>query len=240
MFEILSYGVLAGLATTLGALIVVLFGRPGDRTIAAFLGLAAGVMLAVVGFDLLPSAIFNGGWCETLLGFGCGVMLIWCLDQVITLTVATVTPSRVSMIKIGYLIAIGIAIHDLPEGIAIAVGYAATERLGLAIAVGIGLHNVPEGMATAAPLWMGGLSAPRILAITLLLSLMTPIGTTIGMGLASFVPGFLAFLLALAAGAMSYLVKVELWPEARQRHFPLAVLGFTIGVVLIFLLTIYY
>ncbi len=61
----------------------------------------------------------------------------------------------------GYLIAIGIALHDLPEGIAIAVGYAAQENLGLIIALAIGLHNIPEGMATAAPLLMGGLTPQK-------------------------------------------------------------------------------
>lgn len=240
MLEILGWGILAGLATTLGALIVIAFGRPGDRTIGAFLGLAAGVMLAVVGFDLLPSAFFNGGWPDTLMGFGCGLMLIWCLDQVITLSNAPAAASRASLLKIGYLIAIGIAIHDLPEGIAIAVGYAATDKLGLAIALAIGLHNIPEGMAMAAPLWLGGLPGWRIIGVIFLVSLVTPAGTIIGLVLASFVPEFLALLLAMAAGTMSYLVKAELWPEARRRSRPLAMMGFLIGTLLIYSLTFFH
>jgi zinc transporter ZupT len=54
--DILVSSILAGLATVLGGVIVLFLGRPSDRVLGLFLGLASGVMLAVVAVDLLPAA----------------------------------------------------------------------------------------------------------------------------------------------------------------------------------------
>ena len=121
----------------------------------------------------------------------------------------------------GYLIAIGIALHDLPEGFAIAAGYAVPGQLGLAIALAIGLHNLPEGMAVAVPLNMAGVSKWSIMGITVLVSLFTPLGTLIGLFLISFSQDFIALLLAMAGGAMFYLVVDELLPAGRGHSLSL-------------------
>jgi ZIP family zinc transporter len=136
----------------------------------------------------------------------------------------------------GYLIAIGIALHDLPEGIAIAAGFSATTTLGWKIAIAIGLHNVPEGMITAAPLSMSGLSPFKILATTGLVSLFTPLGTLLGLLIVSLSKTYISFLLAMAAGAMIYIVLFEILPEGKKRHPNYARLGIVAGIMLIFFL----
>lgn len=132
----------------------------------------------------------------------------------------------------GYLIAIGIALHDLPEGIAIAVGYSATPELGLIIALAIGLHNIPEGMATAAPLKMGGMNSFKILALTTLVSLITPLGAYLGFIIISISKSLIGLLLAFAGGAMTFIVHNELWPESKRRHPNYSRLGAVCGIVL--------
>ena len=117
------------------------------------------------------------------------------------------------MRQMGYMMAIGISLHDLPEGIAIAGAYAVGGGLGPLIALSIALHNIPEGIATAAPLLMGG----HILLTVSVVSLFTPLGTLIGIFLIQLSPGHLSFLLALAAGAMIYLIKDELLPSAQDQ-----------------------
>ena len=77
-------------------------------------------------------------------------------------------------LRLGSLIAIGIALHDLPEGIAIAAGYSAEADLGIIIAVAITLHNIPEGMACTAPLWMGGMRRRHIVMMIMIISFITP------------------------------------------------------------------
>ncbi|HBI27249.1 MAG TPA: ZIP family metal transporter, partial [Peptococcaceae bacterium] len=66
-------GLLAGLATALGCLIVILARPPGRRALAVTLGGAAGVMLAVVLLDLIPAALNTGTPLETILGIAAGI-----------------------------------------------------------------------------------------------------------------------------------------------------------------------
>lgn len=238
MSHILLLSFLAGLATTLGCLLVVILGRPSNRTLAFFLGLAAGVMLAVVVFDLIPTALDYGSIGETTGGFAVGAFLLYLIDKQFSRL-----PGRGwteygpgHFRKMGYLIAIGIALHDLPEGMAIAIGYSATVKLGPVIALAMGLHNIPEGMATAAPLQMAGLKKTRIIAINMFVSIFTPIGAAIGLFLVHLIPEIISLLLAVAAGAMAYLVKDELLPEAFNQCWLTASLGISGGVGMIYYL----
>jgi ZIP family zinc transporter len=245
-YEIIGQSIIAGLATVLGALIILVTGRPGEKLLSVLLGFAGGVMTAVVIFDLVPSALVYGNLLMATLGFLTGLCLMLILDVVISLfptlqkhnstknnAAVRHTGQQKRLLKMGYLIAIGIALHDLPEGIAIAVGYAAKENLGLIIALAIGMHNVPEGMAIAAPLTMAGISRAKIVLICLLISLFTPLGAYLGILLVSISSHFISLLLALAGGAMVYIVKSELLPEARRHHPNYALCGFALGILLI-------
>jgi ZIP family zinc transporter len=239
MSNILILSLLAGLATTLGCLLVIALGQPGSSTLAFFLGLAAGVMLAVVIFDLIPTALDYGSLGETVAGFAAGAFLLYLIDRLLSRLSGQGLNGTGSgrFLKMGYLITIGIALHDLPEGMAIAIGYSATTTLGLVIALAIGLHNIPEGMATAAPLRMGGLQSRRIIAINVLISIFTPLGTALGLLLVHIIPHVISSLLALAAGAMAYLVKDELLPESYRQDWLTASLGVVSGFALIYSLT---
>ncbi|KUO51261.1 MAG: hypothetical protein APF76_17420 [Desulfitibacter sp. BRH_c19] len=240
MLQVLLLSLLAGFATFLGGLSVLILGKPTEKSLAVFLGLAIGIMLGVVVLDLLPSAYTYGTILTTFYGFIFGILFLLLMDQLLNI-ISPTTPAQRDMrylLNMGYLIAIGIALHDLPEGIAIAVGYAAKENLGWLIALAIGLHNIPEGMATAAPLRMGGMKPVTILIVIGFVSLFTPIGTLIGLFIISISPEKISFLLALAGGAMSYIVFFELIPEARQRHPNYARLGAIIGFGVIIVLTI--
>jgi ZIP family zinc transporter len=208
---------LAGLATLLGSLIVLLGKYPGRRAIALFLGGAAGVMLAVVLLDLLPASLATGSPLEVGAGFLAGIAILWLLDHLLNRQANAATSRQESYRRMGYLICTGIALHDLPEGMAIAGAYAVGGGLGPLLALSIALHNIPEGIATTAPLELGGIRKARVLAVNLLISIFTPLGTLIGLFLLRLSPQHLSFLLALAAGAMVYLIKDELLPAAQHQ-----------------------
>ena len=234
MFSILSYGLFAGLTTTLGALLVLVFGNPGQKRIAFYLGLAAGVMLAVVALDLIPTALRLGNWLDTLAGFLVGAGWLWLLDRRLLFKFGDTKQHRQAVYRrLGLLIAIGIALHDLPEGMAIALGYTAAEKLGPIIALAIGLHNIPEGMAMAAPLRVSGMRSSQIIILILMVSLITPLGTALGILVTQFSPSSYAGLLGLAAGCMLYLVIAELIPESRRSHHQLSGLGVLAGILII-------
>ncbi len=239
MYEIILQSTLAGLATVLGALIVISYGHPGEKTLSILFGFAGGVMTAVIIFDLIPSALDFGNVFSTAAGFLLGLILMRLLNAVISGFTNSRSVNSLAgsgkFLKMGYLIATGIALHNLPEGMAIAAGYAAQENLGLLLVLALGTHNIPEGVATAAPLAKGGMPKARIVLICLLTSIFTPLGTWLGLLMVSVSRHLISLLLALAGGAMTFIVKNELLPEAR-RHYPLnAGFGLLIGFLLFLL-----
>lgn len=229
MGNIILMGLAAGLGTTLGAVLVLLCGRLRYRTFSLLLGLAAGVMLAVIFFDLLPAALSRGRLVQCLEGVLAGLFFIAVMDLFFSPDYCLNGTGR-RYLALGYLIASGIAIHDLPEGLAIAAGYAESLTLGPLLALAIGLHNIPEGMATAAPLRAGGMSTGRVLALNLLVSLVTPLGSALGIVLIELSPAFISFLLAFAGGAMSYIVFLKLLPESLRQYRPYAFSGLFWGI----------
>ncbi len=227
---ILWVSTIAGLATTLGSLVVLMFGRPKEQVLAILLAGAGGVMLAVVSLDLLPTAWQIGPLSQVILGFIIGLAFMKLADQKLNASPPSLPlPRRQRLKRIGLLVAAGIALHDLPEGMAIALGQEATDDLGVLIAMAITLHNLPEGMATTAPLKMAGIKSWKILLLNFGIAFFTPFGALIGLLAIDSVQNSLSFFLALAGGAMAFLVFAELWPLSRERHPRYALLGGVLG-----------
>lgn len=230
--HILWISTIAGLATTIGSLLVLIFGRPQERVLATLLAGAGGVMLAVVSLDLLPTAWEIGPPRQVILGLTLGLLFMWLADRRLNSSAPDLPLTRRQRLKrIGILVASGIALHDLPEGMAIAVGQEATENLGFLIAFAITLHNLPEGMATTTPLKMARIRWWKILLLNIGIAFFTPLGALLGILAVEEVQNSLAFFLALAGGAMAFLVFGELWPLSRERHPHYALLGAVIGYI---------
>lgn len=234
MAEIAISSTLAGLATVLGGLIVIMFGKPQARVLSMLLGVAVGVMAGVVVMDLFPSALAYGGLILAITGSFTGVVLMFVLERIIvqSSSFARVRSERY-WISMGYFIALAIALHDFPEGLAIGAGYFAEPGLGITIALAIGLHNIPEGIGMAAPLWMGGASVRRILLITFLTSLCTPLGAMTGALLFGISTTIIGFAISLAAGAMAYVVVSELLPQIFELSALTGALGVALGLGLV-------
>lgn len=238
MSVIMSVSFLAGLATVGGAIIPLCFGGSAGQILALILGMASGVMLGVAGLDLLPSAWLMGGPVPMVIGLVSGWGFVGLLSRTMDAAGSGAAPfSSNRLVKVGYLVAAGIALHDLPEGIAIAAGYAATPSLGWVIALAIGFHNIPEGMAMAAPMVMGGQPARKILSTAALVSLVTPLGALLGLLLVRISSHLIAYLLALAGGSMLYIVLLELWPQGRREGASWALIGGILGLLLVFFLS---
>ncbi len=226
---------LAGAATGVGGILGVLF-KPRERNLVLGLGFSSGIMLGVT-FLMLVLESLKAGFLLSFSGFIAGTLLFFSLDFIIP-HIHTVE-SKNSFLRLGTLVAIGIAIHDLPEGFGIGSGYGISESLGMALAVAIMLHNIPEGMAIAIPFHFSGMGKFK----TVLISFAAGISTLVGALVAFFILGSFSEKLmytglAFAGGAMFYITVNELIPEAHKYgNTRLASLGVIGGVLVTFLLT---
>lgn len=233
--EMLIYSAVAGLATALGAGIVLVLGTPSKRVLSLFLGFAAGIMLAIATLELLHHTREMGQTVKGIIGFLCGVLFMHLLDYLIPhlhFRNGSCDQEQAEMLKVGFLIFLGIAVHNVAEGLAIGAGAIAWPELGLSIAVAIGIHNIPEGMATAVPLRIGGMAWAPLLFMAAAAGLMTVAGTAIGGLVFQAGAGTIAGALGFAAGAMFYIVGDELIPHARNYHHYWANIGLVGGFVL--------
>lgn len=245
--QTILYSFLAGVSTSIGVFILMLFGNPGKKSMASLLGFAGGIMLAISVFELIPESVKLGSEFIMIIGVLLGALMMWGLDKLIPhshlstsddLTIENPEKINISdpILRTGYLVLFGIAIHNLPEGLAIGAGFESSPEIGLLIAVAIAFHNIPEGLAIAGPLKAGGINNLKIFIFTLLAGLMTPLGTIIGKLIFSISPVFIGGSLGFAAGAMIYIVNDELVPQSNHMQSHFANAGMISGLLIGFLI----
>ena len=135
------------------------------------------------------------------------------------------------------------SIHSVPEGIAVGVGYAGGEvydtSLGSYIALAIGIHNIPEGLAIALPLRAAGASIKKCFFIAFLTSLPQPIAAVPAGALSWLFQPVMPILMGFAAGAMIFLVLLEMIPDALSNTPPVRIAwAFTLGFCLMLLVQV--
>ncbi len=214
------------LGTGLGGALAMCFKTISHRTMSRLLHLTSGLMLAIVCFELLPEAM-GMSVAVTCAGVFTGMLAMLVSDALIS------AKNGSSVWTTGVMVGVGIALHNLPEGLAVGAGYAEAPMLGMALCLTIALHDVPEGLAMALPLREGGVKAARVLLLTLLAGLPTMLGAALGMLAGRMSPDVLGFCLALAGGAMLQITCQNMLPEAqREAQGRVESLLLAIGVLL--------
>ncbi len=239
--QILLIGFGAGaLGTGLGGLLALFLRKPSSSTLGLLLGFAAGVMLSIVFLELLEEGL-ETGLLYAVLGLLVGIVAFLLLDRFFPHRhFVSEEVHHKTYVKKGMLIATGIGLHNLPEGIAIGAGFAASPSLGISLAIFIALHNIPEGLAIAVPLKVGGFRRRDIVLITMLAGLPMGVGALIGALLGIISPAMLGLSLGFAAGAMLYIVCDELIPDVYGlTNAHVAIGGITAGVILGIVMTYY-
>lgn len=204
--------------TTAAGVAMALRLRSSNRAIAAGIGFSVGIMMLISLFELLPAALADAGWAFMLPAVAAGAAVIAMAHRLIPHRHLVTEGAGIDpvMIRSAYLVVLGLVLHDLPEGFAMANAYVATPTAGFVTAIAIALHNLPEEFAMAAP--VVAISRRRALFGAALLSAAAePIGAVIGLVAVGVSPSLNGAFLALAAGAMLFVSVHELLPMA-QRH----------------------
>ena len=142
------------------------------------------------------------------------------------------------LINTGLLLAVGITLHNLPEGIAVGAGFLYNPQFGVFIAMAILLHNIPEGIATALPLCKGGVCRSDALRVAFLSGMAEPVGALIASIFLVRFQGLVPAALAFAGGVMVFITLDELIPTAREYgHEHYTALGIILGSMFVFVLS---
>lgn len=236
VISILLYGLLAGVVTGAGALISIAIKKITDKILSVSLGFASGVMIGISTLSLVPSSLKLGNAYICVAGFIAGALFLFLVDISMP-HVHKVEADWSQYAKMGYFIALGITLHNIPEGIAIGATSQISQHMGIMTAITIGLHNIAEGLCVAMPLCLGNVRKSRIVIITTLTGLATLLGTVLGMVFGLISPLLIAFFLAFAAGAMIYISSDELIPKSHATHSEFANVGIVAGFVIAFILS---
>ncbi|KAM0855235.1 hypothetical protein ACQ4PT_049937 [Festuca glaucescens] len=231
----LALSFVGGLSTSLGALFVILNPSPDLKRLGLLQGFAAGLMLSISFLDLAHNALNSIGFLKANLWFFAGVLFFGLIVKFIPEPnfVPTTDASkkktdddgsgkdmmkkhRRQVLFSGIITAVGISLHNFPEGMAVFLGSVKGLRVGVNLAFAIALHNIPEGVAVALPLYFATKSKWQAFKYATPSGLAEPLGVFF---VAAFFPSnlnpeILEGLLASVGGVMAFLTLHELLPLA--------------------------
>lgn len=206
--------------------------------IAAGIGFSVGIMILISLAELIPASLQTTSLLNVavavLLGAGMMGVLHYALPHTHLFKERGI--AKANTIRASYLVAIGLILHDFPEGFAMANAFIAAPSLGVTVAIAIALHNIPEEFSIAVP---AAISKNRsaLVRSAVISGLAEPMGAVIGLLAIRTNPSLVPLFMAFAAGAMIFVSLHELMPMARRYgRFYYFLLGMMASVVVYTLL----
>lgn len=255
--KIILIGVLIPfIGTVLGSSLVFFMKKELNLKIEKILlGFASGVMIAASIWSLIvPSIDMSNSmgdlsFIPAAVGFLLGILFLLILDSIIPhLHVNSEEPEGVkSNLKKTTMFVLAVALHNIPEGMAVGVVLAGayygnsviTVAGAIALAVGIAIQNFPEGAIVSLPLRGNGETRKKSFLMGVVSGVVEPFGAILTILLTSYIEPVLPYLLAFAAGAMIYVVVEELIPQSQAgKHTNLATISLSLGFILMMILDI--
>ena len=250
--------------TALGASLVFFFKTSNRKVLDMCLGFTGGVMIAASFWSLLSPAIAAVEkqqelgitnlpvWFAPAVGFLLGALFLYYLDKKIPHLhlfepVENAEGPKTDLKKTELLV-LAIALHNIPEGLAVGVAFGALAHgmdIGIeiggaiALAIGMGIQNAPEGFAVSMPLRRQGFSKLKSWQWGQMSAIVEPIFAVIGAAIVILVYPILPYALAFAAGAMIFIVIEEVVPQSqRGGNTDIASLGLIGGFIIMMCLDV--
>lgn len=233
-FQSLLLGaLLAAVATSLGAAIVVLLKVNCRDKNAKFIGFSAGIM-AFASLEMFNQSKGLSDQNTAIIGLIIGILLIALAEKTIPHMHRWVKKKDMEKSKKkAVMIAGTITIHNIPEGFAIASAFSGSPALGWLIASSIAIQDVPEGFMVAGPLNCYGMSPKKALGFGIFSGVVEFASAVIGFLFLSVAASLSPIALAFSAGAMTYVVLVEMLPDAVSNgNERVATIAFLLGIAI--------
>ena len=264
ILQALVGGLFTWALTALGASLVFFFKSANRKILDASLGFTGGVMIAASFWSLLNPAIefvekqSEAGmtnlpsFLPPAIGFFLGALFLYLLDKKIPhlhlFKKIEEAEGPKTDLKKTELLVLAIAIHNIPEGLAVGVAFGAVAQgmdigftLGgaIALAIGMGLQNAPEGFAVSMPMRRAGFSRFKSWQWGQLSAIVEPVFAVIGAAVVMAVYPVLPYALAFAAGAMIFIVVEEVIPESHSGgNADIATMGLIAGFIVMMCLDV--
>lgn len=256
MIEAISAILIPFLGTTLGsALVFFMKGEMSRRLQRSLMGFAAGVMVAASIWSLIIPAMEQSqhmgkfAFVPAFIGVWGGILFLLILDHVIPhLHINSECPEgMVCNLGKSKMMVLAVALHNLPEGMAVGVVVASwlsgnesiSVAAAFALAIGIAIQNLPEGAIISMPLKSNGMKRGKAFSYGVASGIVEPLGAVMTILLAKLVVPVLPYLLSFSAGAMLYVVVEELIPEMSEgEHSNIGTVFFAVGFTLMMVLDV--
>lgn len=254
--EVIKGLVIPFLGTALGSSCVFFMRREMNAGLHRVLtGFAAGVMSAASIWSLLIPSMEQSAdmgqfsFLPTFIGFWLGILFLLAIDRIVPHLhrYSKEAEGVKSRLRKTTMLTLAVAIHNLPEGMAVGAVYAgwiaddsSISSVGaLMLALGIALQNFPEGAIISMPLKAEGVSKGKAFLYGVLSGAVEPVGAIATILLAWLIVPALPYFLSFAAGAMIYVVIEELIPEmSAGKHSNIGTISFAAGFTLMMVLDV--
>ena len=240
---------IAGLSTGIGSLIALVAKHTNTKFLCAALGFSAGIMIYVSFMEMMPQAresleqVYGEkmGMLYLILSFFAGIALINLIDFAIP---KSMNPheiqgvedmgKRTSLKRTGIVVALSIAIHNFPEGIATFTSALGSLDVAIPITFAIALHNIPEGIAVAVPIYHSTGNRKKAFWLSFASGLAEPFGALIAYFflMQYWTPAMNGIILAIVSGIMVFISLDELLPSAEKygKHH-ISIMGLVSGML---------
>ncbi|MFH1540906.1 MAG: ZIP family metal transporter [Elusimicrobiota bacterium] len=233
-FSAIFYSLIAALSTIIGTLLIFYYEDFAKRNSIYFVSFAAGIMLATSFFHLIPEAteISINASVWVLCGF-----LAFYVIQNFLITIHPCVEENCKVHQLGIMSFIGLSVHSLLDGIAIAIGFEVSTSIGLFTAFAVILHEFPEGLVTTGILIHTGETRKKIWIYSLIVALATPFGVIVSLlFLKNLSSNVLGIILSITAGSFVYLAAADLIPEIHKSNRKINSVILLFGIFVTFVL----
>ncbi|HSW85650.1 MAG TPA: ZIP family metal transporter [Candidatus Saccharimonadales bacterium] len=230
-------------ATFLSTLCGGLVGLNNQDKLHRFLGYAAGVLIGVVAFDLLPE-IFNIVASEhhsatgAMVALVCGFLAFHILEKSILIHQSNESEYEVHHHpSVGVASALALCGHSFLDGVGIGLGFKASTAVGIGVAIAVIAHDFTDGLNTVNLMLLNKNRSLKTFFF-LFLDAIAPVLGVLSTMLFNVSENGLIIYLGFFAGFLLYIGASEILPEAHSKHSNYQTIGLTIiGAIFIFIIT---